>query len=79
MKLKDQLLDAEMAMEHASVWENLVADLQEDKEELQEHVQMLQWQLNIALSQKKALQKELKENTNLLLVIKEKMLKSKAG
>jgi len=71
--LKEQLFDAEKAKERVVDQELRINSLQRDKEEMKVQMQSMRQQLKDYQARKKALEKELTENTSFLLAVKEKL------
>lgn len=71
--LKEKLFDAEKAKERVVDQEHRINSLQQDKEDLKVQLQSMRQQLKDHQTRKKALEKELTENTSFLLAVKEKL------
>jgi len=71
--LRDRLFDAEKVKDRVVAQDNLISNLQRDKEEMEQQIETMRRQLKDHQTRKKALEHELTENTNLLLVIKDKL------
>jgi chromosome segregation ATPase len=71
--LKEQLFDAEKTKERVVDQELRINSLQRDKEEMKVQLQSMRQQLKDHQTRKKALEKELTENTSFLLAVKEKL------